>query len=472
MALVELIRLLASGLFLAAPPKPDPRAVAIVDSAIARMGGEGALRGVKRASYEVITEWQGIVFDERPAPPVLSYEWSTEWRDYSAPAWRYNRKFFQPNGVVTVVDLVVDSVAAMQLQGAWRPQNQAYVDERDEVFALTPDRILVLARDAGDLRALPDTTVRGTRFRRVSASFGPFRSATLFFRAGDGMLALARSRKAQPSDFGLAPWGEMELDVWYSRWRSFPGAGAAGPLNLPVQLDIWRAGRPYKRMTTVGMKVNPEIPADSLTMPDSLRAGFLARSRKPMFDLPLDSAKIIDRAFASFATNGTPAGAVKLGGAWLLVEAGTAPLSIERSAAYLERADAEARLAGAVVTAPTGSGGLAWLVDRKIPTWVGSGARPYVDAVLRGWNRSGATLGKLGDGTWLRVGRDSLRVETIDFPDYPATTVLYSPTLRWAYAWPAASPVGAERLTQIIKTRGWTVDRIGGAREIAGPASR
>src|SRR5215470_158953 len=116
-ASVELLRLLACCSFLSLPRSPDPRAVAIVDSAIARMGGEAALRGVKRASYEVITEWQGIVFDDRPAPPVLSYEWSTEWRDYSTPAWRYNRKFFQANGLMTVVDLVVDSVAAIQLGG-------------------------------------------------------------------------------------------------------------------------------------------------------------------------------------------------------------------------------------------------------------------------------------------------------------------------------------------------------------------
>jgi hypothetical protein len=433
------------------------------------MGGETALRAVKRASYEVITEWQGIVFDDRPAPPVLSYEWSTELRDYTAPAWRYNRKFFQPNGVVVVVDLVVDTVAAMQMQGAWRPQNQAYVDERDEVFALTPDRILVLARDAGDLRALSDTVVRGARYRRVAASFGPLRAATLFVRAGDGMLALARVRKAQPSDFGLAPWGEMDVAVWYSRWRAFPTAGSAGGLTLPVQLDIWRAGRPYKRMTTIGMTVNPDIPADSLVMPDSLRAGFLARSRKPMFDLPLDSAKIVESSFASFATNGTPVGAVKLGGAWLLIEAGTAPLSIERSAAYLESADAGAPLAGAVVTAPTGSGGLAWLVDRKLATWIGPAARPYAEAVLRGWNRTGAgtSLGRIAAGAWLRVGRDSLRAEAVDFPDFPGTIVLYSPTLRWAYAWPASSPVGAERLGRVIKERGWTVERIGGAREIA-----
>jgi hypothetical protein len=225
-------------------------------------------------------------------------------------------------------------------------------------------------------------------------------------------------------------------------------------------------------MTTITAKLNPEIPADSLAMPDSLRVAFLERGRKPMFDLPLDSARIIDGAFATFGAGGTPAGAVKLGDQWLLIEAGTAPLSIERSAAFLSRADGGAKLAGAMVTAPTGSGGLAWLVDRRIPTWLAAGARPYADAVLRGWNKRGASFTALPPAGWVRVGSDSLRVETVDLPDFPSTTVLYSPTLRWAYAWAGASPVGAQFLTALIRDRGWTVERLGTAREIAGRPTR
>jgi hypothetical protein len=225
-------------------------------------------------------------------------------------------------------------------------------------------------------------------------------------------LALARMKQGQPSDFGLAPWGTMDVDVWYSRWRRFPESG----LNLPAQLDVWRAGRPYKRMTTISLVVNPPIPSDSLTMPDSLRTRFLAGGRKPMFDLPLDSAKVIDGSFASFAANGTPAGAVRLGGRWVMIEAGTAPLTIERSAAFLEKAGGEAKLGGALLTAPSGGGGVAWLVDRSIPTWIAPANRAYTEAALRGWGRKSAGLTALPPSGWVRVGTDSLRVETIDLP--------------------------------------------------------
>ena len=343
--------LLAGALALLSPRTPDPAATAVLDSAIARMGGLSALRAVERMELQVMTEWQRTTFDARPAPTVLSYELSTELRDYTAPAWRYSRRFFTPNGAIDVIDVVTDSVAAVWMKGQWRAQNVAYVAEREEAFTFAPERLLRLAREAGDARALRDTVIAGVRYARVAATVGHFHP-TLHFRRGDGMLALARFRAAQPDDFGLAPWGAMDVAIWYSSWRKIDGSGLA----LPTQLDVWRVGRPYKRMTTLTAKVNPAIPADSFAIADSLRASFLATARRPMFDLPMDSARIVDGAFATFGAPGTPAGAVKVGGRWLLIEAGTASLTAERSVAFLRRGDSSAALGGALITAPSGAG--------------------------------------------------------------------------------------------------------------------
>ncbi|HEU4564238.1 MAG TPA: hypothetical protein VFS05_06310, partial [Gemmatimonadaceae bacterium] len=200
---------------------PDPGARAVLDTALARMGGAAALRAIERVQLEVMTEWQRTALDSRRNAPVSSYELSTELRDYTAPAWRYTRRFYAPNapsGMMEVVDLVTDSVAAVRFQGKWRAQNVAYVEERDEAFTFAPERLVMLARDAGDARALPDTVMDGVRHARVAATVGRFHP-TLYFRRGDGLLALARFRAAQPNDFGLAPWGEMDVDIWYSRWQ-------------------------------------------------------------------------------------------------------------------------------------------------------------------------------------------------------------------------------------------------------------
>src|SRR5262245_25842659 len=98
-------------LSLALRPSADPGARAVLDTAISRMGGLAALRSVERMQLEVMTEWQRLDFSVRGEPVILSYELSTELRDYTMPAWRYSRRFYSPNGTSGVVDLVVDSVA-------------------------------------------------------------------------------------------------------------------------------------------------------------------------------------------------------------------------------------------------------------------------------------------------------------------------------------------------------------------------
>ena len=458
--------LLAAALSIAVAltPASDPNALAILDTAIARMGGLTALRSIDRMQLQVMTEWQRTAFDARRDPVILSYELSTELRDYTTPAWRYSRRFFSPNGTSEVVDLVVDSVAAFGSDGHWRAQNVAYVEERDEVFTFTPERIVRLAREATSVRLLADTVIDGVRYARVTATLAGGRfTPTLHFHRGNGLLALATFRAAQPNDFGLAPWGDMEVAIAYSRWQKVAGT----PLVLPMQLDVRRVGRPYKRMTTISARVNPDIPADSFSVADSLRTAFLAGARKPMFDLPMDSARIVDGAFAVFGAPGTPAGAVKVGGRWLLLEAGTAPLTIERSVAFLRRVDPSSRVAGALITAPTGAGGVAWLSRQALPAWTTPSARPFAEAALVGWHNVGPTVRQLAGDGWIRVGSDSVRVETIDLPDYPATPVVYVPALRWAYAWPAG-PVQLDYVFALIRRRGWTVDRVGSVRAMPG----
>ena len=100
--------------------------------------------------------------------------------------------------------------------------------------------------------------------------------------------------------------------------------------------------------------------------------------------------------------------------------------------------------------------------------WIAGAARPSVREVLAGWNAHSATLHELSSDQWIRVGADSVRVELVDMPDYPATPVVYVPSLRWAYAWPSG-PVPADWLRAYARRRGWNVTRIGTARRFVTP---
>ncbi|MEP6764310.1 MAG: hypothetical protein ABJB66_08380 [Gemmatimonadaceae bacterium] len=450
------------------PVKPvaatlDATARATLDTAAARMGGIATLRSLQRLRVESITEWQRLSLDDRANPLISSYEWSTEFRDYAHPAWRYTRRFLGPTGWNEIVDLVVDSVAAIKNNGKWGPQNVAYVDERTEMFTFSPERLMMLAFDAPDAKSLPDTSMHATRYTRVRATINNF-GTTLFFNKSEGGLALAQFRAAQPKDFGLAAFGVMDVSISYSRWQRVSRDVA---LNMPMQLDIHRVGKPYKRITILGVQLNPDFPADSLSMSDSLRTAFLALRGRAMYDLPVDTARIANDHFALFFTPGTPAGAVKLGGKWLFFEAGTAPMSIERSAAFLTRSDAATPIVGAILSQPGAQAGAVWLAEHKLSGWVTPGAKAYIDATMRGWKNT-TRFQPVVSGSWIKIGTDSVRIESLDLPDYPNTAVIYSPTLQWVYSAPALTPLNIDRIAGFVKQRGWKVERIASARDIVG----
>jgi hypothetical protein len=437
------------------------------------MGGAAAAQAVTRARFEVITQWQRTAFDDRPYADQPSYESNSDLRDYGTRSWRNTRRFNNGRSVVEITDVVNDSVAirrspggpggvaspASVAAGAWTTLNVAYVDERRELFALAPERLLLAAHAARDLRALRDTVVGGAVQARVAATVDGF-PMTLVVSRPTGFLTAVQFAAAEPNDFGLVPWGRMDVSVWFSGWRRQPGG-----LAYPYQWDVRRVGRPYKRMTVLAATFNPAASPDSFAVSDSLRAAYLATATRPMHDVPLDSARILDGRFASFATPGAPAGAVKLGQEWVLLEAGQAPLSAERAAGWLAKHDSGSRLGAALVTMPAaGSGGVAWLTARRVPVHVSTGGRPFVDQVLRGHDAPAAGVITVTRGRWLHVASDSLWLESVDLPDLPGALVVYSPSLQWLYGASAANPLHLDLLLALARARGWSVTRTGSAR--------
>lgn len=452
--------LVLATLLLAHVPAPDPRAVTIIDAAITRMGGAPALAGLTRVRLELMTQWQRTTFDSRPYGDLPSYERHTEQRNYSIPAWRNLRRFPVGSSWREITDVVRDSVAIRQSNGAWAPLNVAYVDERHEVFTFAAERLLLEARAAVDLRSLSDTGIGGVPHARVTATVGGL-PATLCFRRTDGLLALARYRAAQPNDFGLAPWGRMEVEIWYSRWTTGPDG-----TTLPRQLDVRRVGRPYKRITVLAFAVDTAA-ADSFVVSDSLRAAFLATANRPMQDVPLDSARMIQPGLVRFGSFGYPAGAIKVGASWLLLEGGQTPLNAERAVAWLRQNDGGAPVGGAMLTLPAESnGGAVWLQRQQVPLHLGAGATPFIETILRNHGASLPRNSAVTRGDWLRLGGDSVWVEPVDLPDAPGSLMVYLPALRWAYAAIAITPLHQRYVVERLRARGWAVERVGSLRDL------
>lgn len=447
----------------AAQARPnEPAALAVLDRAVARMGGDSALRAVRTIRMDVLTQWQRTTFGTYPYADQPSYERHADLRDYATASWRNTRDFL---GQGRTVDVVADSVTGRWLTGPdgsvrAMPMNRAYVQERREQFAFAPERTLLLARDAGGLRRLADTTIAGVVHARLAGSADGF-PTTWFVRATDGLLAMARFTADETDDFGLAPWGVQEVEVWYSAWTTVkPG------LTLPRQRDVRRLGLPYRRMTALTIAVGAPAPADSFAIPDSIVTRYLATERRPMWAAPLDDAKVVERDFATFAPWFGTSGAVRVGGEWVLVETGQA----DGAAALLDgwlttNAGGPARL-GIVARTGTGNGGARWFARQGRPLLVAPGANAMVRHII-GSAARGARPGTVTKAGWVKVGTDSLWAEPVDLPDAPGELAVYVPALRWVYLSTAGVPAYKpefDALVARLRARGLPVEWMGWAR--------
>jgi hypothetical protein len=453
-----------------------PPAAAPLDTAIARMGGEDALRKIERVRFEMMTLWQRMAFETRQSDLIGTYELHSDLRNYTLGAWRNTRRFVSGPALREMTDVVQKDAAIRRFPPGpdgtlppFAPLNTAYVDERKEVFAFAPERLLLAARAASDLRVLADTTMLGLPHARVSATVDGF-PTTIFVRRNDGFLAMARYRAAQPNDFGLAPWGEMEVEMWYSRWAKFPVPGTQG-IGYPTEWDVRRVGRMYKRLTVLSANFDAAAPADSFAISDSLRAAFASGiASRPMWDVPMDSAKLLEPRLARLGNLGQAQAAVKLGNAWLMLEGTGMPQRNETDVQWLKAADAGATVAGLLITMPnSGRGGAVWFAEKKLPVYVAPGAAAAMSATLANWKQPKSAATVVSRPQWLRVGGDSLWVEAMDFPDFPGAVIAYVPSMRWAYSGIAASPLVFDMVVARIRERGWTVDRIGSLRTLTQP---
>jgi hypothetical protein len=451
-------------------------AVPALDTAIARMGGEGVLGKIERVRFEMMTLWQRMSFDQRPSDLIGSYELHSDLRNYSIGAWRNTRRFVSGPTLREMTDVVQRDVAIRRFPAnpdgtlaPWAPLSIAYVDEKKELFAFAPERLLLAARAAGDLRTLSDTMLAGAAHARLGATIDGF-PATIFLRKTDGFLAMVRYRAGQPNDFGLAPWGDMEVEVIYSRWAKYPMTGTAG-VAYPGQWDIKRVGQMYKRLTVLAANFDAAAPADSFAISDSLRGVFASSSAsRAMWDVPMDSAKILEPRLARLGNLGQAQAAVKFGNRWLFLEGTAMPQRNATDVQWLQTADAGSAIGGLLITLPnTGRGGAAWFAEKKLPVYVAPGAEVPMAATMKNWKQSPSVSTVLAKPQWIRLGGDSLWVESIDYPDMPGALVAYVPSMRWAYSAAAASTLNFDLLVARVRARGWNVERVGSLRSLTQP---
>jgi hypothetical protein len=426
----------------------------IVAHAADLMGGESALRGIRRVTLDMMTQWQRTGFRQVPHTDRPSFEPHFDVRDYGIPAWRNTRDF----GARQVRNIIRDSVAVTDFGQGFQPLSVAYVDERDELFTYTPDRLLLALLDATALEAPGDTMIGGERHHRVRGTLGGRYLSTVYFHAGTGLPTLLRFRAGHFADFGLVPWGEMDVEVWYSNWRTF------GEISIPTQWDIERVGAPYKRMTVRRADFAPEFaPADSFTITPEQRSEYWASTAsRPMHEgVEVPEARIHAGGVAELGGFGLPAGAVDAGDGWFLLGAGQAAFNYDRAVEALAAVGVD-RIRGVVIGAgTTGNGGVVRAGQAGLPIYASPAAEPFVRTMLANAGESAGTVAVVRDPLELGTGAHRVLLAPVDLPDSPGSLIVHRPATGWLWVPGASTPLDERLARERARELGWAVTSVG-----------
>ena len=407
---------------------PDSRAPRdIVERAVDLSGGEATLRGVRQVALRMMTQWQRPSFRQVPYRDRPSFEPHTDVRDYTVPAWRNTREFTGQN----VTNIVTDSVAVTDFGRGFQPLSVAYVDEREELFTYTPDRLLLALLDAPDLAAGRDTLLGGEPHWQVSATLSERFPSTVFFHQGTGLPTALRFRAAHPADFGLVPWGVMTVEVWYSGWRTF------GEISIPTQWDITRVGEPYKRMTVRNADFAPELSVpDSFAINSELRQAYWSSPAPlPMHEgRSIEERTLVNPGRASLQPPfGFPSGAVAAGDGWMVLGAGQTPFNWEQGIGALEELGVAPVTSVLVGEGSTGNGGVRAAAALELPIYVSVAAEPFVVTMLEEAGLSSRTVVRIDRETVIGQGNSEVRLAPVDLPDVPGSVMLHRPSTGWLH---------------------------------------
>lgn len=362
--------------------KPDPNK--LVENALTAMGGAENIAGIRTLKFTALSHKFLLEQSERPAGPwIVSYEEITEIRDHEKSRMRQETEMKSPAiGALGKMTFIAGSgVGAFERGGKQFPAGSGQLFETEEWLELAPERVLLAARAAGDLRAEADTVLQDVPHHRVVFSW---RGApvTVFLNAHTGLPTAVEAVRANPYDFFWGIWGDFPSRTYFSFWTLEPGG-----IRYPHQWDVVRNGQPSRTLTLSSVEFNPTLNEADFTISEEAKTQFAARAGRKIADLPLGRP---DRPAKELAP-----GVVLVQGFWnvtlvkqddgiVIIEA---PISSGYSAKAI--AEAEKRFPGMKIKAAISTsdawphlGGAREYAARGIPLYILDVNRPIISQLL------------------------------------------------------------------------------------------
>lgn len=364
---------------------PD-KAREMVQKAIAAMGGETVLRPVKTIETTSIEHLNWVEQSERPKGPYfVSYEQTHSFLDLD------NRKSSQTVESKNLQTLdwttkpptyvVENAVSAVKTYGKTFPFGVAQVKETEMRIVLGPERILLTALDSKDLRLERDVVLQSVPHHVIKFTWQAI-PVTIFLNANTNLPTAVETVSAFPNKHFWTVWGDVPTRIYYSYWTL-----EANGLCYPYQWDVQRLGLPLRSISILKLRLNPAIPADVFTIPETVAMAFKQNPQKTIDELPLG---VPDQSAKEIAS-----GIVQITGRWNVAfvkqKDGIVIIEAPVSSAYSAKVLAEAKrrfpdlpVKAVITTADSFPhiGGIREYAVRGIPIYALDVNRPILERML------------------------------------------------------------------------------------------
>lgn len=467
-------------------PNPAPRraqtARDVVLASAEAIGGIDRLRALRGVRVEEVgSEYLVSTITRGDAPPRVISETVTTLRSGNDSVLRRTLVQAVPMraGRFTTTTIVNRGVPAAIRGTALVMGANVDLTTASEELALSPERVLLTALDARDLRLGRDTVLGGITHRVVSLGLdgAPVR---LFIDAESAFPTRVELVRAYPSYVFWAMWGDMRFATTWSAW-TLERRGVRYPRQRSTTLN----GEPFRELVVTALDPDSDVPADSVAIPDSVRVAFASRlgaeraatGRRPNVKLtPVDLADGV-----VLYQGGYQSAAVRQRDGIVIIEA---PESNAKSRAVL--ADVATRWPGMRVKAVINTspmwmhaGGLREYAARGIPIYVTDVGTPVVQALLAAPHAQAPdslakahtqpTVRSVSRALTLGTGDERLELRPPRGQHSAAMMLVWLPARRLLYASDVVIPdafepvfSGAYRaeLARLVKREGLDVERV------------
>lgn len=275
--------------FVFANPVSQTDAKTVVKQALESMGGEAKLRDLKSLQIEGIGHSYWIEQSERPEGPWLTgYTQSTEIRDlvknrlyvsaqdrhHQYPEWRD-----MPNSIIA------DNIAVFEMKGRFFPNQPYQALIGNQKMALAPERVLLNALEAKDLRIEKDVQMQSVRQRVVKFTWNKT-PVTIYLNAYTNLPTAVESLDYSPYEPFFNVWGDFTTITYYTAWFLENGG-----IRYPHQWDTEKIGMKSSSFSVTKLQLNAPIDEAKFNIPDDIKQKVAALKLVKMDDFPLGNPR-------------------------------------------------------------------------------------------------------------------------------------------------------------------------------------